>query len=67
MPDKIKTCLWCTKSCEYYHKFVQPKCNELLGNEASNLRQATAWGCENYTMKAGGDINALKESNQRPN
>jgi len=50
--SQIKTCLWCVNPCDYYHKVVVVKCNDMLGEEASQFRQATAWGCENYKIAA---------------
>ncbi len=51
MNNKIKTCLWCTVDCEIYFKHISKQANEMLGEDASNLRQITAWNCEQYTTE----------------
>ena len=50
MAETVKSCIFCANVCDYYFFQMAPQCNELLGEEASNLRQATAWGCEKYKV-----------------
>ena len=44
----IKSCILCTNPCDYYFHTIALQCHTMLGEDASSLRQATAWGCENY-------------------
>ncbi len=49
MSDKIKTCLWCAvQPCSLYDNIIRVKASEMLGEDASNFRQMTAWNCEQY-------------------
>jgi hypothetical protein len=46
--ETVKSCLFCANACDYYFSKIAPECHTMLGDDASNLRQATAWGCEKY-------------------
>ncbi len=49
MSNKIKTCLWCAvQPCSLYDNVIRVKASEMLGEDASNFRQMTAWNCEQY-------------------
>jgi len=47
MPE-TKTCLWCVNVCDYYYHTIAKKAHDMLGEDASRLRQNTAELCENY-------------------
>lgn len=44
----MKTCLWCANPCPDYFNSIAPKCNELLGQDACQLRQYMAEMCDSY-------------------
>ena len=47
--DKRKSCIFCAvNNCDLYLGTIRVQCHELTDEQATMLRQETAWGCKRY-------------------